>query len=360
LVAQYLRRALEAGHPVHAARGLAHEAFLRVINAPQHDQDALFERSAAMAEATAEPALIAEVDLLRGFATSTQQKFRAAPPYLWRAHDLLQTQCPGESWLLTSARIYLGSAWIYAGDFREIQRHTGGWIDEARARDDRYAVAAIAGFGGGSLRHAMNEQPEIALAELEAAMAPWPNESFATTHYGAFTTTNCILGSEPGPRLLNYVEQRQDVVHAALMRMPTMRFSYLAARIRGILLAIDSAKSGKHKQLLERAQGDLRALERLPGRTPRVFALAYAGSLRHIAGDRDGALRCMRESAELAHTIDNFCATGVRYMLALLEGGQEGQRVRAAIRAQIEAEGWKNVERGLAIRVPGNLALLGG
>jgi hypothetical protein len=260
---------------------------------------------------------------------------------------------------LTSARVYLGTAWSYAGDFREIQRHTGGWIEEARARDDRYAVAAIAGMGGGSLRHAMDEQPELGLAELEAAMAPWPNEPFATTHYGAFSTTNYILGSEPGPRLLKYVDQRQDIMDKALMQMPSLRFSYLSARLRGILLAIDGAGSAR-SELLARARSDLRALERLPGRTPRVFALAYAGSLLYVEGDREGALRCMRESAELALTIDHFCAAGVRYLLALLEGGEQGRRVRAEIRGQVEAEGWKSWQRGLAMRVPGNLALLGG
>jgi hypothetical protein len=106
-----------------------------------------------------------------------------------------------------------------------------------------------------------------------------------------------------------------------------------------------------------RARGDLRALSRLPGRTPRVFALAYAGSLHYLDGERERALACMRESAELTDGIDHFCGVGVRYMRALLEGGDEGRRVRAEIRAQVEAEGWKNVERGLAIRVPGNLAL---
>jgi len=62
--------------------------------------------------------------------------------YLWRAHDLLQAHCPGEPWLLTASRMYLGSAWFYSGNFREIKRHTGAWIDEARAREDRYAIAA--------------------------------------------------------------------------------------------------------------------------------------------------------------------------------------------------------------------------
>jgi serine/threonine protein kinase len=358
LVAQYLRRALDTGHPVHAARALAHEAFIRVLNRPERDQDALFERSHSLAQATGEPALLAEVDLLHGLACNNQRRFRAAPTYLWRAHDLLSAQCPGESWLLTASRMYMGSAWLYSGNFREIQRHAEGWMEEARARDDRYAVAAIAGFGAGSLRHAMNEQPELALAELEAAMAPWPKEPFATTHYGAFSTTYYVLGSEPGPRLLQYLEQRRDVEHASVMRTPPLRFAYLAAYLRGLLLAIESPKGPGAAELVARTRQTLRAMARLPGRTPRVFALGTEASLHCLAGDREAALRCLRASEELARGVDHFCGIGIRYMLATLEGGEAARAVQLEIRAQIEASGWKNWERGLALHVPGNLALL--
>jgi serine/threonine protein kinase len=359
LVAQYLRRALDTGHAIHTARALAYEAFLRVVNAPQRDQDALFERSRSLAESTSEPALIAEVDLLQGYACNTQQRFRAAPAYFWRAHDLLQTQCPGEPWLLTASRMYMGSSWMYSGNFQEIQRHAQGWLEEARARDDRYAVAAIAGFGGGSLRHLMNEQPELALSELEAAMAPWPKEPFATTHYGAFIATYHVLCSQPGPGLLQYLNGRPELDRASLMRVPTPRFTYLSARLRGLLLAMESRNNASKGALLAQARADLRLMTRSPGRTARAFALAFEGSLLCVEGDREAALRCLRESAQLAQTIDHFCAAGIRYMLAVLEGGESGQSTRTEIRAQIEAEGWKSWERGLLLRVPGNLALLG-
>ncbi|HTU59772.1 MAG TPA: hypothetical protein VMF89_15075, partial [Polyangiales bacterium] len=316
--------------------------------------DALFERAAAMAESAGDPALIAEIAYLRGCATNNQQRFRAAPAHLWHAHELLQTQCPGESWLLTAARMMLGSSWTYAGNYQEIKRHMGGWIEEARARDDRYAIAAIAGTGGGSLRFAMEERPELAQTEIEAAMEPWPKQPFGTSHYGAFSTTYYVLGSEPGPRLLDYIDAHPELERAPLMRTPTLRFSYLAARLRGLLLALEPGHQGA---LLARARADLRLLEKLPGRTPRVFTLAYAASIHQISGDGDSALRCLRESAALSENIDHFCGVGVRYMLALLEGGDAGRQTRAEIRAQIEAEGWKSWQRGLAIRVPGNLAL---
>jgi hypothetical protein len=177
-------------------------------------------------------------------------------------------------------------------------------------------------------------------------------------HYGAFSTTNHVLGSEPGSRLLEHVDRSVAIERAAVMRVPTARFSYLAARSRGLLLAIDSPKGPRTAELVTRARVDLRALARFSARTPRVVALAVDGSLRCVEGDHEGALRCLRESAALAESVDHFFGVGIRYMLAVLEGGEESARVRAQIRAQIEAEGWKSWERGLALRVPGNLALL--
>jgi hypothetical protein len=359
LVVQYLRRALDTGHPVHAARALAYEAFWRVLKAPNRSHDALFEQSRALAEATSEPALIAEVELMRGFGCLSQYRFRAAPLHLWRAHDLLLSQCPGEPWLLTATRMQLGTAWMYGGNFQEILRYGDASIDEARARDDRYAVAAIAGLGAASVRHAMRGDLELALAEVEQAMAPWPNEPFATNHFGAFISTVYTLSCEPGPRLLQYIDGRPELEHASLMRTPTMRFSFLVARLRGLLLAIDSPCGAETAALVLRANKDLRALARIPGTTPKVFALAFQAFLHHVEGNRETALACLAQSAELGQGIEHGLVDGIRYAAGLLEGGESGRATCEGLRARVRAEGWSTWQHGVSVRLPGNLALLG-
>ena len=52
---------------MHAARALSYEALWRSINRAQDPQDALFDKSRTLAEATGDPALLAEVDLTRIF-----------------------------------------------------------------------------------------------------------------------------------------------------------------------------------------------------------------------------------------------------------------------------------------------------
>jgi hypothetical protein len=67
----------------------------------------------------------------------------------------------------------------------------------------------------------------------------------------------------------------------------------------------------------------------------------------------------MRQSAELAQSLDHCFALGSRYMLGVLEGGDRGRALREEARATIEAEGWKNWRRGVLLCAPGNLKLLG-
>jgi predicted ATPase/tRNA A-37 threonylcarbamoyl transferase component Bud32 len=361
LVVQYLRRALDAGGPVHAARALAYEALWRALNAPKH-QDELFDQSRALAEATSDPALIAEVELTHGVACSAQYKFRAAPTHLWRAHDLLQAQCPGEPWLLTAARMYLGTAWLYSGNFQDIRRHAGGWLEEARARDDRYAIAAITGFGAAAMRHATEDEPERALAELEAAMAPWPQEPFTTNHFGAFQSAAYILaGCEQGPKFMQFLAQRRPQLERAFfMRTLAPGLFWRVLRLQALLQTIDSPRNAEGVRLRKLAHIELRAIRRVPGPIAETSALAFAAWLHWIEDERERALACMRRACEISTGIEHFAIPGMHYVYGSMEGGESGKKRCDEARARIEAEGWKSWRRGLAMRVYGNLNLLDG
>jgi serine/threonine protein kinase len=360
LVVQYLRRALDAGDPVHAARALAYEAFWRVLNNPRKSQDELFERSRTLAETTSELALIAEVDVMRGLSCVTQLRPRVAPVYLWRAHDLLQANCPGESWLLTAARMYLGSAWFYSGNFREIKRHTGGWIEEARAREDRYAIAALTGFGAASMRHLVDDDPEQALSELETAMAPWPVRPFTTTHLGAFQTTAQVLACYgQGPGLLQYLDVRSPQLDREfLMRTSGARLIRHSANLQAYFQAIESPSGEQTARLVARAQVDLNGLRPLPGNNAQAWYHVAGATLQLLAGRRDAALAGIEVALKYAEATDERVAPGIRYMLGRLQGGESGRALCDQVRTQLAEEGFKNVERALAMRVPCNLRFL--
>jgi hypothetical protein len=360
LIAQYLRRALTAGDPAHAARALAYEAAWRSVDAPGDSQERGFGRSRELARALGEPTLIAEVELMQGAAFLAQHQMGAAESHLWRAHEILRSECPGQPWLLTSSRMYLGQAWLGSAKFPEIRCHMVGWLEEAKARDDRYAVAALTGAGGASLRHALDDAPDTGLAELDAAMAPWPSEPFGWSHFGAFFATSLILASSAdGPRFCAFLDRdRARFERAFLLRAPTPRLALLMARSQALLQSIDSPQSGAGPQLAERARAEQRMLSRLPGPGAEALTQYVEGWFHLLAGNRDAAHRCIAHTCEVARQTGVYFESGARYILGMLESGETGRQQCEEVRQQIVAEGWRDWRRGLAMRIPGNLQLL--
>ncbi|HEX6245791.1 MAG TPA: AAA family ATPase, partial [Polyangiales bacterium] len=111
LVVQYLRRALSAGDPSHAARALAYEGMWRALANAGAKDEALFDRSRELADSSGDVAVVAEVELTRGLVRLARCQFAAAAEMLSYAHELLHSRCPGQPWLLTAARMYQGNAW---------------------------------------------------------------------------------------------------------------------------------------------------------------------------------------------------------------------------------------------------------
>jgi serine/threonine protein kinase/predicted ATPase len=352
LVMHYLRRALRAGEPIHAARALAFEGLFRAVSAPKHDQSGLFERSRELAELTGEPALMAEVELMRGLACLTRHEFALAAEHLSNAHELLQTRCLGEPWLLTAARMYLGSAWQYLGDMDALVRHTGEWMEEARARDDRYAQAALTGFGGGSLRHLVRDQPDLAFTEIEQAMAPWPSAPFSTIHYGAFTGIASALSYTRPSELLAWIDgQSQRWDRAYLMRTPIMRGVASIYTSIGIVRALEEARGPRREELLVRAKLQVRVLQQNP--TTVAFAPLLRALLQVARGDRSGALSSLTQASSQLSGSTSFWTGTALYLEGLLQGGDAGRAKCEPITARLRADGWVNLERAILHRVPG-------
>jgi hypothetical protein len=290
----------------------------------------------------------------------TRLKPRTAPIYLWRAHDLLQAHCPGEPWLLTASRMYLGSAWLYSSNLREIKRHAEAWMDEARAREDRYAIAALAGFGAASMRHLVDDAPEQTLHELELAMAPWPDRAFTTTHMGAFQTTAEVLAySGPGEGLLRYIDGRSaQLDRAFLMHTEGGRLIRHTATLQGLFKALEARTGARTEQLVARIERELLGLRRIPGADPLVWYHAARATLQLLAGQHDPAIASIQRALQYGEATDERVVTGIRYMLGRLQGGEGGRALCAGVRAQLAEEGFINVERALSMRVPSSLWLL--
>jgi eukaryotic-like serine/threonine-protein kinase len=361
LVTQYLRRALNAGDPIHSARALAYEALLRSISSATGRQDALFEQSRSLAEATSEPALMAEVDLMRGLSCVMQHRMKSAPTYLSRAHEMLQAHCPGEPGLINASRMYLGMAWFHSGEFQQLRKHMDDWLEDARARDDRYAMAALCGFGAGSFRHLLDDAPERGLSELDAAMARWPKQPFTTNHLGAFLTRGYILSCAQDHAALARLlaSEHEELEHAYLMQTPTPRVALLWLRAMVRLRSIERPNAPGVKDVLREVRAYNRSIQRIAGPYANVTYLAVQGWTSYLEGDPDGALRTLLSAEQAATLASHYALPSIRYAVGFLEGGASGGRKCQEVIAGIEADGFRDFRRGLSIYIPVHLSVLG-
>jgi serine/threonine protein kinase/predicted ATPase len=351
LVVQYLRRALHAGDPTHAARALAYEGLWRVLGGASKHADALLARSRELADGTGEDAIVAEVELMRGLACLSRCEFTRAAERLGFAHELLQSRCPGQPWLLTSTRMYLGSTFVYLGDYRAVVQHSEAWLAEAKAKQDRYAVAALAGLGGASLAHLVRDDPEAALTELREAMAPWPEEPFSTNHFGACGARASAFLYKVDPNFLEWTQHNEQRLRSTfLMRTPACRLWLLSMSVFACLQR--AAEPGADRvALIARARGQLRALAKVPSAlAPGVVQLTSA-ILQGVEGQHELAL-VGAQAAQRALSATAF-EQAARYVEGVVEGGEGGSAKRQSVHDWLLGQGFRNPGAWLRVLVPG-------
>jgi hypothetical protein len=212
------------------------------------------------------------------------------------------------------------------------------------------------------MRHVTEDEPERALAEIEAALAPWPQEPFTTNHFGAFQSSAYILaGCEQGPQFMQFLAQRRPQIEGAfLMRMVAPGLLWRVVRLQAILQTIEAPRSAEGLRLRKLAQVELRAIRRVPGRMAEGSALAGDAWLYWVDGERERALACVRRATQVLSDMEHFAIPALHYVYGLMEGGESGRQRCSEARAKVEAEGWKSWRRGLAMGVYGNLRLLEG
>jgi hypothetical protein len=353
LVVQYLRRALDAGEADHSARALAYEGLWRAVATPTASQTALFERARQLADQTGGALIAAEVELTHGLANLAQGEFKHASHHLSVAHERLQTSCPGQPWLLTAARMYLGRAWHYSGELRQLTLRAGPWLAEAKAKQDPYGAAMLAGYGGASYRHLLQDDPDAALAELDEAMAPWPAEPFATHHHGTLVVRTAALLQRGGAELLAWLTENQARFDAAyLLRTPPLLAELTGRRAFACLSAIPGPARAAEHPLFAEADAHARKLTRLRTSFATGSAQLLSAALRAIEG-RDAEAVTLARAAQSG--LPNLVGAGhaASYLEGLVTGGASGREQREATLSWLRSQGAVNPQRHLRGYVPG-------
>jgi hypothetical protein len=351
---QHLRRALDAGEPSHAARALAYEGLLRSTKRPDDDHSALFIRARALAQASGDDIVRASVEVRHGMACLTRHDYEGARDSLLRGHELVSLHCPGQPWLLATARMQLGVSWYVLGEHATLASHSGTWVADARRREDLYGYAVLAGYGIAFLRHLMRDDPAAARAEIEEAMAPWPETPFSTNHFGATMATQLVLQYAGGDAALRSFEQNQArLERAAILRNPIFKVTIANLRISACMAAMDAGRTQDQRVLVREVQEQLHGLRRLASSpVSSAFVALWRSVLCALRGDRAAALLEVRRARQNLCRSHKLYGETASYWEGWLDGGESGQLACERVLSGLRDQGWSKPERAMAMLLP--------
>jgi eukaryotic-like serine/threonine-protein kinase len=355
LITRHMRLAHSVDAPAHMARALAEEAFACVLRRPDDPEgDALLARARALCEGSYDRALDVSVSFREATIASMRFELSRACQLLERAQRVGTESCPDEPWLLTNVRVTLGNNWMLLGEHSRLALASAAWLEEARDRDDRFALSLIDGFGGGHLRHLMADDPDLARESLEAVLAALPSEPFSFARMGEMLGVQHAELYRGGSGAQRWLEREHArLSRAFILKTPLGKTLWLLWRATAALAARPVVSAAKAQQLRAEVDSCVRALQRLDGKLADVSFFALAAQLAAIDGRPDDAVR----HAEVARLrSDGFghhlLARTMDFLLGSLHGGEAGRARQQAALDFFAAQGWKNPRRCVAILLP--------
>ncbi len=355
LNAQHLRASLALGEPGHVARALAQEAAFLTMQRPTDLGRCrpLFKRARALFDAEREPKLAAFVDFIEGSAAQFRWDFSASRTLLERAESLCSEHCPDEPWLLTNARMALGSVWFNLGEQAKLATMSEAWIDEARGRSDSFALAALEGLGQGFERYLMRDDPDTSREELAKAMAPWPREPLSFAQFGevfGVVNTELYRGGDGAKRWLDQEQARLG--RAFLIRSKFGRATMDVMQTYAALCVCVDASQAQRAATLASAHKRAYATARHTVPIATMLAPLLVAQVLALEGKVEQALAALRPGRDELNARGIFYRYPALYLEGLLEAGDEGRSKRDTALAFFAGQGWKNPRRAVAMWVP--------
>jgi serine/threonine protein kinase len=348
-----LRLALEAGEPVRLGRALAVAAGnVAARGEPSRRRaDELVRASQRAAAQADDPHARALALLAAGIVHFFLGEWRGARASLEDAESVLRAQCRAVAWELANTQVWTCNALILSGELREATRRIPGLVDEARARDDSFALMHMA--YPVCVTHIVADDVDAAwrVTELAAAHA---GGAFTAFHWGAFISAASVERYKGDVRGAWARAQSiaQPLESSSLFRVALIRA--FSAYERG-LSAIAAAAAGVDRTAaLQAAEKCARRLVRDNiGFAPAMGHLLLAGA-HSVRGDRQRALQALELALPLLDAADlGYLAACARYRRGQLLGGDAGRELVQRSERFFEAQGVVSPERCLAMSAPG-------
>lgn len=325
LQTRHLRLALQLGEPQRVGRALCLEILYAATSGTRNlDRvNELITRVQGIANEVSSPHVDGLLLLASGAANVYRGDFAPALEDLRKAATIFRTQCTGAAWELSFTNTFEVLAQLYLGDFAELVRTLEVATGDAQARDDLSTMLMVR-LGYDYLRYLIEDQPDRARAELEAAVAWRPKEAQTPTYRFTMLMARGRIERYAGQRRDAYAcfTEHHDAVRRSMMltKQPFLLF-HSFERSSGALWAAHASKANERAQLLAVARKDASKLGGENTRWGDVFVGLLEGSIFAAEGRLDDA----RASLQAAHAAALACdmrlyAASAQVRLDQLEG----------------------------------------
>lgn len=356
LVVQYLLEALDAGDRAAVARGLAFEhAYHDIVGGFLSERAVRLRREMdQLVEQTGDPYDRAWTLSSHGGASWFRSEWQGCWDYNETAMTIFREQCRGVSWEVALCQAYRLPALAYLGDMKRLCEIVPAAVAVARERGDFFALNTLR-LGMQSLTFLVEDRPEEAIVEADAAISPFPRVPYIGPHYHhLFAVMQADLYRGATEKAWNaIVDGWSDIDGAKLLVAQTLRIEVRHLRSRAAI-AHAKADPRRAKSLLAIAEGDAAKI----AKDKVALAAPFASLLRAgIAGARDKndlAVKELRTACEgLERSNMAMYLHAAKDRLGSLVGGSEGAKLRSTAADWMKDQGIVNPARMIGMLVPG-------
>jgi tetratricopeptide (TPR) repeat protein len=348
--------ALAAGEPERAARSLAMDVSYRALSGGRSRRRAerLFRYARGLADerSSAQARVFAFGGL--GGAFYLNGRFREAAEHLERSLQLSSDNSLGLVHNRVTGEFLLLQSLAFLGRFRDLRRLHSNALRDARARGDMFAAVNLRG-GFPSLSWLIEDRPDLAVSNAEAALAEWTKQGFHLEHFYARVATvwaKLYEGDVQAAHALGSDLLRQTR-SSLLWRIQTVRLRALYPR-GASALAMVGCRVGQRATLLAEAQSDALAIEREGMAWMQPFATALRAGIALHGSAREEAVRLAERAAREFDAQDmKGYARAALDRAARLRGDDSAAEEIAQIAAVFRAEEVVAPDRIVATLLPG-------
>jgi eukaryotic-like serine/threonine-protein kinase len=345
--------ALDAGEPIRLCRALA----VAAGNAAARGEggrgraEELVHAAERIAQEIDEPRPRALALLAAGTVHFLLGEWRSARSKLESADSVLRESCRAVAWELATSQSWTCNVLILSGELSEASRRVPALMDEARDREDRFAmmhlayptcIASIVADDVEGALHVVNVGDKGDLDMLSAG------------RWGTFISA-CSVDRYRGDGVAAWrrVERESRALESSMLWRSAM-VRVFSSYERG-LSAIASATAGQDRRRALRAahrwSKDL--MKEKLRYAPALGHLLRAGALA-ASGERDQAMRALDAALPRLDEADlGYLAACARHRKGELLGGVAGRELLERSRAFFAAQGIVSPDRCLAMSAPG-------